>query len=77
MFIRTGLAALAIAASFATTALADDGQAACRADAKVVCPLEYAAHDRNAAKACLLKNITKTSPACHAYIDKQKAAQGK
>jgi hypothetical protein len=66
--LRT-LALCAALSGLAAPAIAQDaGRAACFADAKVVCPKELADHDRAAVRACLVKNIDKTSPACRAFI---------
>ena len=46
-----------------------DPQTACRGDAQKLCASAVAARDRNAAKACLVQNIDKTSPACHQALE--------
>jgi hypothetical protein len=41
---------------------------ACRASAISLCPKEVAARDRDAARACLIKNFDKVSPECQAAM---------
>jgi hypothetical protein len=43
-------------------------QQACQSSARQLCPKEVAAMDRQAAKACLLKNLAKATPECRAAI---------
>jgi len=43
-------------------------QNVCRPDAERLCATQVAARDRQAAKACLMKNMDKLSDACRARI---------
>ncbi len=74
-----GAVLLASAALGQTTAppVAPSGVQACRADAKALCPEAYAAHDRAAAQACLIRQIEKVSPACRTLLEKAKAMTAK
>ena len=59
------VAGTASAQTFAQTAAA---RLACVASVKTLCPTQFAAHDRDAARACLLKNLSKASPDCVAAV---------
>jgi hypothetical protein len=53
----------------ATVALAQNGGATpCREDAQKLCPEAVAAHDRQAAKTCLMQQTDKVSAACLAKL---------
>jgi len=41
---------------------------ACMSSAQSLCPTEVAAHDRDAVRACLRKNLDKATPACQAAV---------
>jgi len=70
---RIGLAVLAFAALGSTAgAQTPSLREACMPSAKLLCAADVAAHNRDAVKACLLKNFDKVAPACQAAI---KAAQ--
>ncbi len=68
--------ALAAAAgpALAQTTAAPSPRQACMSSVMTLCPTEAAARDRDAVRACLLKNLSKASPECQ---DAVKAAQAK
>jgi hypothetical protein len=69
--------ALVIAASapaLAQTPNAPSPRQACMSSVITLCPTEAAARDRDAVRACLIKNLTKATPECQAAV---KAAQAK
>ena len=49
---------------------------ACMTSAQSLCPKEAAARDRDAVKACLVKNLDKVTPACATALKAVLAAQG-
>jgi len=49
---------------------------ACMASAKLLCPTQAAARDRDGVKACLVKNLDKVTPACATALKAVLAAQG-
>lgn len=76
MSIRLALVCVTAAsfAGMATQANAEDiGKKACYQDAKQLCPDDVKALSRSRVRACLIKNIDKTSAFCHATMLKLKA----
>ena len=69
----SGGAALAEDAALASPAQ----QRICMPSAITLCPIEFAARDRPAVRACLLKNYDKVAPACQAVIKTVQTAAGK
>lgn len=51
----------------------DAGKKACFQDAKQLCPDDVRALSRSRVRACLIKNIDKTSSLCHSTMLKLKA----
>ncbi len=49
---------------------------ACRADYKTTCHDEYAARNRAAVRACLIRNFDKLSPECQASMKAAQAREG-
>ncbi len=76
-------AILTVGAVVAGVAQADSPPAtpreACRASAISLCPMQAAMRDRDAVRACLIKNLDKASPECQAAVklarDKMMAAR--
>ncbi len=53
---------------------ADPSKAACFADAKRLCPAEVQSLSRAKVRACLIAQIDRTSPVCHDFMVKARAA---
>ena len=68
------LATVAVPALTQTTVATPSPRQACTASVMTLCPTEAAARDRDAVRACLIKNLSKASPECQEAV---KAAQAK
>ena len=68
-----GLSALSLPV-LAQTAPPPSPREACRSSAINLCPTEVNAHDMQAIKICLWKNLDKATPECRNAIDAQRAA---
>lgn len=53
---------------------ADPGKAACMGDAKRLCAAEMQSLSRAKVRACLIAHIDQTSPTCHDFMIKARAA---
>lgn len=60
-----------VAAGSLAPTVAAAGPEICKADAKALCVTEVRARNREAAKACLVKNLDKVSAECRAAIRSQ------
>ena len=64
---------VAVLAAGGANAQSDAIRAACQSSVHALCPKEVAAFDRTAARACLIKNIAKATPACRDAVAAYKA----
>jgi len=53
---------------------ADPAKAACQADARRLCPAEVKMMSRSRVRACLITRMDQTTPACHDFMVKARAA---
>jgi len=68
------LASLAAGVSLGSAnAQSDAVRDACKSSVHALCPKEVAAMDRTAARACLVRNIAKATPACRDAVQAYKA----
>jgi hypothetical protein len=70
VFLASLVAAIAAGGANAQT---DAIRAACQSSVRALCPKEVAAMDRTAARACLVRNIAKATPACRDAVQAYKA----
>lgn len=61
------------AAAPAVQAQSDPGKKACVKEARLLCPAEMKSMSRKKVEACMIANIERTSPACHAAMLRIKA----
>ena len=73
-FFVLALASLIASASLGgATAQTEAVREACQTSVHLLCPKEVAAMDRTAARACLIRNIAKATPACRDAVQAYKA----
>jgi hypothetical protein len=71
---RTLLIAVVALAGTSPAWAADPGKAACMGDAKRLCAAEMNSLSRSKVRACLIAHIDQTSPTCHDFMVKARAA---
>lgn len=71
--LATGAIFMSVGMASSAAAAPDPGKKACVKEARVLCPSEMKSMSRKKVEACMIENIKKTTPVCHAAMLKIKA----